>query len=191
MQRNGIKRRAATLSNLLHSPSHPIPIPSFRMASHKFTITRDSYGTPHVRADNRLAAFAGQAFAMCQDRFFQMEVDRRYSSGQLSALLDTPGNRASDAFMCKSRIGNSYAEDLGALEPSSLEMLDAFAAGVNAYIASCEAGGSEQLPPEFSELNLPAPAVWTPLDSLAVFKGRHLTMGTLGNKLARWRVSVN
>jgi len=113
-------------------------------------------------------------------------VDRRYSTGTLSAFLDTPANRASDVYIAKSGIADSYADDLAALRPDTREMLTAFAAGVNAWIAATESG-SEQLPPEYAELNLPKPKSWTEQDSLAVFKGRHLTMSNLGNKLARWK----
>ena len=151
-----------------------------------FRITRDQYGIPHVKAADRRGAFAGQAYAMAQDRFFQMEVDRRYSSGRLSQLLDTPGARASDAFVAKSRIAESYAFDVESMEDSTKEMLSAFTEGVNGYLAAVEKG-AEQLPPEWAELSLPRPSPWTALDSLSVFKGRHLTMSNFGNKMARWK----
>lgn len=137
---------------------------------HKFSITRDAHGIPHVRAADRLAAFAGQAFAMCEDRFWQMEVDRRYSSGTLSSLLATDGAKASDAFIRRSRVVESYKDDIAALNASTREMLHAFAVGVNAYLAECRAGKREW-PVEWRELNLPAPEDWMVVDSLAVFKG--------------------
>ncbi|KAI9011823.1 nucleophile aminohydrolase [Hyaloraphidium curvatum] len=147
-----------------------------------FSVHRDDRGIPHVRAPSRLAAFAGQAFAMAEDRFFQMEVDRRFAGAALGGFLKTPSAKAWDALQAKMGMASSCAADLAALKPSTLEMLEAFAAGVNAYIDRGE------LPPEWAELGLPRPQPWTPVDSLAVFKGRHLTMGTIGNKLHRWKM---
>ena len=61
-------------------------------------------------------------------------------------------------------------------------MLDAYAAGVNAFIAT-----TKTWPIEFQLLDL-RPEPWAPSDSLAVFKIRHVEMGPWQMKLWRARL---
>ena len=60
-------------------------------------------------------------------------------------------------------------------------MLDAYAAGVNAFVGSTQA-----LPVEYRLVG-GRPEAWQPWDCLAVFKVRHLLMGTFESKLWRAR----
>ena len=61
-------------------------------------------------------------------------------------------------------------------------MLDAYAAGVNAFIET-----SESLPIEYQMLEA-APEPWQPWDGLAIFKVRHVLMGTFEGKAWRHRL---
>ncbi|MGE5626364.1 MAG: penicillin acylase family protein [Bacillota bacterium] len=51
------------------------------------TVTRDSLGAPSIHAANRADAMRALGFLHAQDRFFQMDVLRRVSAGELSELL--------------------------------------------------------------------------------------------------------
>ncbi|MDF1695904.1 MAG: penicillin acylase family protein [Saprospiraceae bacterium] len=47
----------------------------------------DSYGIPHIYADNPIDAYRALGYVHAQDRLFQMEMVRRVSSGRLSEVL--------------------------------------------------------------------------------------------------------
>ena len=54
-------------------------------------IHRDSWGIPHVRAENESDAFFAQGFATSQDRFWQMEHDRLRGLGRWSEVVGREG----------------------------------------------------------------------------------------------------
>src|SRR3954466_12838835 len=58
-----------------------------RNLSAEITIERDSLGIPTIRAANRLDLAKATGFLHAQDRFFQMDLLRRNSAGELSALV--------------------------------------------------------------------------------------------------------
>src|SRR5262249_61734853 len=66
--------------------------------------------------------------------------------------------------------------------PETRAMLDAYAAGVNAFLETTRAW-----PVEFQLLDV-RPEPWAPWDSLAVFKIRHVEMGPWQMKLWRARL---
>ena len=70
----------------------PTVIPGLQEAAQ---IVRDSNGIPHISAQNDHDLFFLQGWAHAQDRFFQMDVDRREVSGTLAELLG-PGALRSD-----------------------------------------------------------------------------------------------
>lgn len=49
-------------------------------------IKRDSYGVPHVFADNTYGLFYGYGYAVAQDRLFQMDMSRRSFTGRTAVL---------------------------------------------------------------------------------------------------------
>ena len=51
------------------------------------TVTRDARGMPDIRATNRRDAARALGFLHAQDRFFQMDLQRRGAAGELAALL--------------------------------------------------------------------------------------------------------
>src|SRR5262245_34596401 len=55
------------------------------------TVARDSLGVPTITAQSRRDAAAALGFLHAQDRFFQMDLQRRQAAGELSALV---GGRA-------------------------------------------------------------------------------------------------
>ncbi len=51
------------------------------------SIKRDSFGVPHINAENREDAFYALGWTMASDRLFQMEISRRAASGELSEII--------------------------------------------------------------------------------------------------------
>jgi penicillin amidase len=141
-------------------------------------ILRDGLGIPHVRAESLGGAFFGQGFACAQDRLWQMEHDRRRAAGRWAEVVG-PIAVTRDAFLRRMGIARSAVRDLAALRADTREMLDAYAAGVNAFLAS-----GAPLPAEYALTGL-APEPWEAWQSLALYKLRHAFMGPLYRKL--WR----
>ncbi len=144
-------------------------------------ILRDAHGIPHVRARTVHDAFFGQGFATAQDRLWHMERDRRSAYGRWA---EAAGDHAieQDTLMRRLRVGPSVNADYDALSAEAKAMLDAYAAGVNAFMDTARA-----LPIEF-RLTSVTPEPWRPQDCLAVFKTRHILMGVFEGKLWRARL---
>lgn len=146
------------------------------------TIIRDTDGIAHVRADDEAGAFRGQGFAAAQDRLWQMEFDRRKALGRLAEVVG-PSAVGADRYHLRLGIADAARRDLEGLAPRTVAMLEAYATGVDEAVR-----GLDHLPPEFGLLDAPPPAPWQPWHSIAVFKVRHLWMGTAEVKL--WRSAV-
>jgi penicillin amidase len=145
-------------------------------------IVRDTSGIPHVWASSAHDAFFGQGFVHAQDRLWQMEYDRRRASGRLSELLG-PRALTLDVFVRRMDINGSAQRDHETFDDETLAMLDAYTAGVNAFIDS-----GPPPPREFELLGIDAPR-WEPWQCGAIFKVRHVLMGAAENKLWRARLA--
>lgn len=128
-------------------------------------ILRDDWGIPHILATTPEDAYFGLGFAHAQDRLFQMEQQRRLAQGRLSELLGA-STREFDRFIRTLGLYRAAEESVAALDPATLKALEAYAAGVNAYMAS----HSGALAPEFALLLADAPEPWRPADSVAWLK---------------------
>ncbi|MGE4221337.1 MAG: penicillin acylase family protein [Alphaproteobacteria bacterium] len=123
-------------------------------------IRRDADGIPHIRAGSEADASFALGFVHAQDRLWQMEAMRRYGQGRLSEIVG-PATLELDRTM---RILGLYrvAEGMAERLPPDLRTgMDAYAAGVNAYIAHRRG----PLPPEFLLLGH-RPEPWRAADSL-------------------------
>jgi penicillin amidase len=132
------------------------------------TVERDALGSPTITGATLLDAVRAQGFVDAQERFFQMDLGRRYAAGELSGLLGRmalPADRDMARYLFRSK-----AEMLVASLPAQhREMLDAYSAGVNAGLADLASN-----PPEYHALRA-TPAPWLPEDSAlamyAMFRG--------------------
>ena len=126
-------------------------------------ITRDANGIAHIRAFTDYDAVYLNGWVHAQDRLFQMDENRRTASGTLAELLGT-GVLGSDVQL--RTLGLRRAAQLSQLEysPRATELLAAYSAGVNAYVAA------NGLSPEYTALEITQWEPWTPLDSIAVAK---------------------
>lgn len=129
-------------------------------------VYRDSMGIPHIYASSEHDLLMAQGFVHAQDRFWQMEFQRRVGSGRLSEVL---GEAAlpQDRYIRTVGWHRTAALEAEALEGRDRELLEAYAAGVNAYLETHP--GSKGL--EFTLLGLTGvdfdPEPWTPIDTLA------------------------
>jgi penicillin amidase len=124
-------------------------------------VSRDAFGIPTVAAaSDRDAAFA-LGFVHAQDRLFQMDLTRRLAAGRLAEWF---GARAlgSDRYFRTIGLFRAAEQQYALLSPELQGVLDAYAAGVNAYLAQRRGA----LPPEYYLINA-APEPWRPADTLA------------------------
>jgi penicillin G amidase len=121
-------------------------------------ITKDQWGVPHIRASKDLDAFYALGYVHAQDRLWQMELNRRTGAGRLSEVLGSAALEQ-DKFLRTWGFYRAAEAAYPALETRSKNILEAYAAGVNAFIAQ----GS--LPLEFGLLGV-RPEPWKPADSL-------------------------
>jgi penicillin amidase len=125
-------------------------------------VLRDRWGVPHIYAQNPHDLYMAQGFVHAQDRLWQMEINRRATAGRLSEVIG-PATVLMDRQM-RALTMRHVAESEVALLPADIrEMLDAYAAGVNAFIAQ------GRLPVEFTLLRY-KPEPWVIADTLAWIK---------------------
>lgn len=125
-------------------------------------IYRDQYGVPHIVASTIEDLCFAHGYAQAQDRLWQMDMSRRGVGGKLSEILgedfiDT------DRFTLTVGFFRAAENNYKLLEPEALKLLQAYSAGVNAYIEE----NRHNLPPEFTLLGY-TPEPWEPLDSLSI-----------------------
>jgi len=137
------------------------------------TVYRDASGIPHIVAENAHDLFYAQGFVTAQDRLWAMESQRRAAHGTLSEIVGERGLK-NDTFMRILGMTESAEADWETLDTETQSALQAYADGVNAYLAQADGN----LPLEFKILGI-TPQEWTPIDSL-VF-----------GKLVAWGLSNN
>ncbi len=145
-------------------------------------IRRDQWGIAHVTAPDRAAAFTAQGYCAAADRIWQMEFDRLKAAGRWSEVVGPAGVRE-DTFFRRIGIEAAARRDWEGLSDDAKTMTTAYAAGVNKWLEE----NRDELPAEFDHHPF-APAPWEPWHCSAVYKVRHVFMGTLMRKL--WRGEV-
>ncbi|HKY28896.1 MAG TPA: penicillin acylase family protein, partial [Pyrinomonadaceae bacterium] len=143
------------------------------------TLRRDDRGIPYISAQTDNDLYFAQGYATAQDRLWQMDLLRRTARGELSEIF---GNPTLEEDKRHRTLGFAQVADaeVALATPQARSLLEAYARGVNAYIATLDA---KTLPPEFRVLQY-QPRPWTPGDSLIIVK---LFFETLSNT---WRLDV-
>ena len=126
-------------------------------------VLRDRHGVPHIFAASLADAHFALGFVHAQDRLWQMEMNRRIGSGRLSEILG-PGALDADRFMRTLGLRRVAEANLRAYDDETRRLLEAYAAGVNAFLAT-----DPVLPPEFVLLDV-TPEPWTAIDSIVWIK---------------------
>jgi len=126
-------------------------------------ILRDRYGIPHIFAATLEDASFATGYVHAQDRLWQMEMSRRIAAGRVSEIVG-PGGLEADRFLRTLGVRRSAEANLRTLDAETRKQLEAYAAGVNAFLAS-----NPVLPAEFW-LTGARPEPWTPADSVSWVK---------------------
>lgn len=142
--------------------SLPTTVGTIRLSGIKaeVTVARDDLGIPRIVAQSAEDAMFALGFVHAQDRLWQMELQRRVGAGRLSELVGADALPI-DRFMRTLGLYRLAEASLDHVNEPTRRALDAYAAGVNAYIAAHRGA----LPPEFVLLRA-EPEPWKPADSL-------------------------
>lgn len=102
------------------------------------TVYTDAHGIPHIECATDEDCMAALGYVHAGSRFFQMDTGRRYARGRLATLtgmLSIESDRSIRRYFA-TRDGTPLEEAmLAALSPSSVSLLEAYASGVNAWLA--------------------------------------------------------
>ena len=122
-------------------------------------IVRDAEGVPHLFAKNERDGWFAMGYVHAQDRLWQMEFQRRVAQGRLAEFL---GERAFETDKLMRTLGLARWAGLIAakLDAETRGNLEAYAAGVNAFLAT-----DPVLPVEFHVFRM-TPEPWKPADSV-------------------------
>jgi penicillin amidase/acyl-homoserine-lactone acylase len=106
-----------------------------RVAAHDVRIRRDEWGVPHILGRTDADAAYGLAYAQCEDDFATVQEAVFTGRGRLAELVG-PSGLESDYLVALqdvwSAVKRRYARDL---DPKTRAVLEAYAAGANAYAA--------------------------------------------------------
>ncbi len=151
-------------------------------------IVRDNAIVPHVFGPTDEDVYFGLGLAHAQDRLWQMTMLRRTAQGRLSELFG-PRTVRTDELLRRFDFYALSVRSAEAQDDYTKAALEAYAAGVNAWLAKVNEGARGRGAPEFW-LFEPAIAPWQPADSIAIGKLMALRLSShLENEVLRARVS--
>ena len=143
-------------------------------------VRRDLAGVVHIRADTPHDLFLAQGYVHAQERLWQMTVWRWISAGRLAEFFG-PTQLRVDRFIRTLGWRAAAERDLAAVAPDVREALEAYAAGVNAFVDAHR--GSLGLAFLVAGLRRGdgfggyVPEPWSPLDSMAWAKVQAWNLG--------------
>jgi penicillin amidase len=123
-------------------------------------VYRDTYGVPHIYAQNENDLYKAVGYCMAQDRLWQMDLLRRACAGRLSEIFGEDLVET-DLLMRALRMTDKSRMVLERTEEHIVQAGKDFADGVNQYIET----HLKNLPPEFIILRY-KPEKWLPEHSL-------------------------
>jgi penicillin G amidase len=123
-------------------------------------VYRDRWGVPHIFAASGNDAARALGYVHASERLFQMEMQRRAGQGRLAEMAGE-GMLAIDKFIRTLGFYRLAQSSVAALSPDAQDYLQAYADGVNAWLATHK----NSLPPELLLMG-GAPEPWTPADTL-------------------------
>ncbi|HZI18489.1 MAG TPA: penicillin acylase family protein [Pyrinomonadaceae bacterium] len=128
-------------------------------------VRRDERGIPYIEAESEEDLYFAQGYVTASDRLWQMELLRRTARGELAEVL---GRAALEEDKRRRTYGfaRTAEHSLTKASPELRAALEAYARGVNAYVATLD---DRTTPPEFKILGF-RPRPWAPADSVVVGK---------------------
>jgi penicillin amidase len=141
------------------------------------TVLRDEYGVPHVYAGDAHDLFMAQGYVHAQDRFWEMDFRRHVTAGRTAELF---GEAQIDTDVYLRTMGWRHVaeQEYALLAPDTKGYLDAYAAGVNAWLDENDGAGASL---EYALLGVlnggHTIEAWDPVDSLAWLKAMAWDLG--------------
>lgn len=126
------------------------------------TVTRDGHGVPTIEAATLEDLFFAQGYVTAQDRLWQMDLMRRYASGELSEILGAETLKL-DREQRILGLRTAAKKSIEMTSASDRSHFEAYARGVNAYLGT----HGDRLPIEFRILGY-APRPWSIADSVVI-----------------------
>lgn len=143
------------------------------------TVRRDAHGIPQIYAKTSDDMYRAQGFVHAQDRFWEMDFRRHVTAGRVSELFGQ-SQLETDKYLRTMGWRRVAEQEVALLNPESRKGLEAYAEGVNAWLAAntdVEGDGfaaSGALSLEYGILGLQNSDYvverWSPVDSLAWLK---------------------
>ncbi|MDF1872593.1 penicillin acylase family protein [Vannielia sp.] len=131
-------------------------------------ILRDNANVPHIFGSTDEDVYYGLGFAHAQDRLWQMMMTRRAAQGRLSELFG-PRALKIDELMRRFGLYEAASASVTHQDPATTRALEAYAAGVNAWIAQVNEGALGRGAPEFFLFSRQI-SPWRPADTVAMGK---------------------
>ena len=141
-------------------------------------VTFDEWAIPSISAGSELDVVRVQGFIHAADRLWQMELFQRVARGRLAELFG-PAALDADRLMRTLDLWSAAGRELDDVSETERALLEAYAEGVNARIASWRG----PWPPEFLILGI-EPQPWSPQASVSI--GRIMSLD-----LSDWREELD
>ncbi len=130
-------------------------------------ISFDDRMIPHIFAQNDHDAYFAQGYVTAMHRLWQMDFQTRFAAGRLCEVV---GQKAIELDKYQRRMGMVYGAEKSLegmmKDPESKRMINAYTAGINAYISSLS---KAKLPVEYKLLDF-EPEEWTPIKCALLLK---------------------
>ncbi len=152
-------------------------------------IVRNNDNVPHIFGQTDADVYFALGFAHAQDRLWQMTMLRRTAQGRLSEVF---GNRTLkvDELLRRYDLYNLSIQSVAVQSPETITALEAYSAGVNAWINQVNVGARGRGAPEFFFFSNEI-AAWQPADSIAIIKLMALQLSShLESEVLRARISL-
>ena len=134
------------------------------------SVYRDDLGIPTIVADSTHDLFYAEGYVQAQDRFWEMDFRRHVTSGRLAELFGA-SQLPTDEFLRTLGWRRVAEQEVQALDATTRGYYEAYADGVNAYLADHQ-GADASL--EYAVMGLQNADYeiepWTPADSVAWLK---------------------
>ncbi len=152
-------------------------------------IVRDNANVPHIFGSTDEDVYFGLGFAHAQDRLWQITMARRAAQGRLSELFGVRTAKT-DELLRRFGLYEAASASVSSLDAETRAALEAYSAGINAWIATVNEGALGRGAPEFFLFSRQI-APWRPADTVAMGKIMALQLsGQLSEEVLRARVSL-
>ena len=139
----------------------------------------DDRRVPHIFAQNEHDLYLAQGYIVAHDRLFQMEMQTYDAAGRLAEIV---GPAALNRDKRTRRWGMPYGAEKAwqkiQNDPQMLEVITAYADGVNAYINQLS---PDEYPLEYKILDL-SPEKWEPIKTALLLKNMTRTLASSNNE---------